>query len=215
LPSLRNIKYQRSLQRENLRNYSTDPVAEFVSYGLREKKLFVRNYQVLPSLCAVLAADNQINDIVNFCTDPTEFTILSIDTTYNVCENLYVTPLTYKHLRLIDKRTVLPGSAMMHSGLGADTFKYFGETLVRHNSKLQDILAVGSDRDTAIDNGFMASFPIGRLLACKRHVEGNIKKTLSDIGITAKCQHPFLEEIFGNERTKVKVIFLYLVILIY
>lgn len=207
LPTIRSIKYQRSLQRENL-SASADPVAEFVKYGLHEKS-FVRNFQILPSLCAILAADNQINDIVNFCTDPAEFTILTIDTTYNVCEGLYVTPLTYKHLRLIDKQNetnpVLPGPALVHSSLGVETFKFFGESLVRLNPKLKEILAVGSDRDKSIDNGFMASFPIARILSCKRHVQGNITKTLSELGISSKSQQQYLEEIFGNDRTQVKV----------
>ena len=205
LPSIRGIKYQRSLQRGDLL-VDPDPVAEFIKYGLHERG-FIRNFQVLPTLCAVLAADNQINDIVNFCTDPAEFTILTIDTTYNICEGLYVTPLTYKHLRLYEresrKNPVLPGPAVVHSSLEAETFQYFSETLVRLNPKLKEILAVGSDRDKSIDNGFMKPFPMGRILSCKRHVNGNIKKKLTDLGITSHGD--YLDEIFGDESSQVKV----------
>ena len=87
LPTVRGIKYQRSLLRSNL-NLETDPVAEFIKYGLHECN-FVRSYQLLPSVTAVIAADNEINDIINFCTEASDFTILTLDTTYIMFVRVY------------------------------------------------------------------------------------------------------------------------------
>jgi hypothetical protein len=42
-------------------------------------------------------------------------------------------------------------------------------------------MAIGSDRDPAMDKGFCQTFPIASLLAYKKHVEDNIKVKLKDL----------------------------------
>ena len=55
-----------------------------------------------------LASDRQVQDVKRFCANTTEkFSVLSIDTTFNIGD-FYVTPTTYTHLLLDDRRTENP-----------------------------------------------------------------------------------------------------------
>ena len=71
-------------------------------------KVYIRRLQVAPSLACVLASDRQVQDVKRFCANTTEnFSVLSIDITFNVGD-FYVTPTTYRHLLLDDRRTETP-----------------------------------------------------------------------------------------------------------
>ena len=127
----RQVKYHRALQRETPVN---DELSDFIDFGM-ENTDFVCNYQLLPSPRVVLATPHQVNDIVSFCTDPESFTVLGIDTTYNICNNLYVTPLCYKHLKLFDvntnKHPLLPGPVLLSTHIAGVSvyFSMVGDTI--------------------------------------------------------------------------------------
>ena len=76
--------------------------------------LFVRSS---PEPAFVLARDRQLDDLVRFCTHPTEFSILTVDPTFNLGA-FDVTPITYRHLLLESVRSgsppVLIGPTLIH-----------------------------------------------------------------------------------------------------
>ena len=60
------------------------------------------------------------------------FSILPINTTFNIGD-FYVTPTTYRHLLLEDRKTgkapLLLGPTLIHTRKKIDTFNYFAATL--------------------------------------------------------------------------------------
>ena len=129
----------------------------------------MRNVQVGPGVRAVLATEEQLADIVKFCTDPEEFGILGIDVTYNIGD-FYVTTTSYQHLSMIDKSTgkhpTFPGPMMIHTDEKQATFHYFASTLRENNSDIENILFVRSDRQRSMENGLAPQMPIAQFLAC-------------------------------------------------
>ena len=56
---------------------------------------FVHSLQLTPNIRFVLANNSQIRDIKDFCCGICDFSILGIDTTYNISKKFYFTPMTY------------------------------------------------------------------------------------------------------------------------
>ena len=163
----------------------------------------MRNVQVGQGVRAVLATDEQLADVVRFCSNPEEYGIFGIDITYNIGD-FYVTTTTYKHLSLIDKATgnhpVFPGPMMVHTDEKQETFHYFASTMREVNSDIENILFVGSDRQRSIENGLAPQLPIVHFLVCKKHVEDNIKMKMAALGIQEKAN--YLIEIFGDRTSR-------------
>lgn len=61
--------------------------------------LFVRCVSAAPEVSCILATNNQLNDMVRFCTNSTCFSILGVDQTFNLGD-FAVTVTTYRHLML-------------------------------------------------------------------------------------------------------------------
>ena len=159
--------------------------------------------QVGPGVKAVLATEEQLADVVRFCTSPEEFGILGIDITYNIGD-FYVTTTTYKHLAIVDKSTgkhpTFPGPMMVHTNEKEATFHYFASTLRELNSDIQNVLFIGSDQQRSIENGLGPQMPIAQSHACKKHVEDNVKMKLATLGVPNKCD--VLIDIFGDSTSR-------------
>ena len=169
-------------------------------------KPFIRRVQVTPEPSCIVASDGQLNDLVRFCT--TQFlpaSVVCIDTTFNI-SNFFVTPTTYKHKILVDrhygKEPTLLGPTMIHMQTKAESYKFFGSSIVSFNDELSSILAIGSDRDVALRKGFSSCFPIATQLCCKGHLEQDIRGKMRDLGIGQFHEKLFLEDIFGSEAKK-------------
>ena len=126
-------------------------------------KPFIRRVQVTPEPSCIVASDRQLNDLVRFCT--TQFlpaSVLCIDTTFNI-GNFLVTPTTYKHKILVDrhygKEPTLLGPTMIHMQTKAESYKFFGSSIVSLDDELSNILAIGSDRDVALRKRIFILFP--------------------------------------------------------
>ena len=64
----------------------------------------MQDVKAAPEPQSVLFFDWQANDLVRFCTNNSNFSILTVDTTFNLGE-FFVTPVTYHHLLLEDVNT--------------------------------------------------------------------------------------------------------------
>lgn len=61
---------------------------------------FIRECNIHPNLTVVLASDRQLQELKQFCTDPTAFSILGVDPTFNIFEeNISLTVTSYRNLR--------------------------------------------------------------------------------------------------------------------
>ena len=94
------------------------------------------------------------------------------------------------------------GPTMINKRTKAESFKYFGLSLVSLDDGLSNILAIGSDRDVALRQGISSSFPIASWLYCKGHLEQDIRRKIRELGISLAYEKPFLEDIFGSEEKK-------------
>ena len=130
---------------------------------------------------------------------------MSIDTTYNV-GNFYVTSTTYQSSKFVHSRTgkpaILPGPAMFHVRRSEKDFKYFSHSLLEVNQGFEEIAFVGGDRDQA-QKGFLKPLKRSIFLPCKKHVEDDISRKLSDLGKSA-MKNEVLRDIFGDEKNKEK-----------
>ena len=172
-------------------------------------KPFMRRIQVTPEPSCIVASDRQLKDLVRLCT--TQFrqfhpaSLLCIDTTFNN-GNFSVTPTTYKHKILVDrhygKEPTLLGPTIIHMQTKAESYKFFGSSIVSLDDELSNILAIDSDRDVVLRKGFSSCFPIATQLCCKDHPEQDIRRKMRDLRIGQFHEKIFLEEIFGSEAKK-------------
>ena len=65
-------------------------------------------------------------------------------------------------------------------------------------------MAIGSDRDKEIDNGFRVPLPLSSLLAFTLHVQKNIQSKMKELGISRNYQKMFNTELFGDECLRLK-----------
>ena len=186
-----------------------DQVAELIKMSrveANDSAPFIRRAQVSPEPACLLASSRQLNDVGRFCTThilPPQ--ILCIDTTFNI-GNFYVTPTTYKHSLLVDRKYGKPptllGPTMVHMQKKAQTYRYFLSLLVSLNADLSNVLAIGSDRDVAPRKRFSSSFPIATMVYCKGHVEQDIQRKLGDLGVDQAFERIFMDDIFGSKARK-------------
>ena len=128
------MKYERAKLRKQ---HSKDELAELIEKCKASKGEFVHALQVRPSVRAVLASKSQLEDLVKFCCNPEEFSVFSVDVTYDIGD-FFVTTTTYKQLMLGDRETgsspTFPGPLMIHTNEAADNFYYFASTLTKARS---------------------------------------------------------------------------------
>lgn len=195
------VKYIRSTTRQKKEN---DEVASLIDKAKADN--FVHSLQLTPNIRFVLANDSQICDIKDYCCGIRDFSILGIDTTYNISKKYYFTPMTYRHPKLLDRQSgqhpVIPGPALIHDRLDATNFRFFANCLVEKDNELTYVRAIGSDRDAAVDKGLKSVFSSAQFVACKKHVEDNIKSKLTTLGITGRAKNDFIRDIFGNDSEK-------------
>ena len=75
---------------------------------------------------------SRLRDVYRFCVK--DNSILSIDTTFEICEGLYLTDSTYQNLSLVDqyrKHTEFLGPSFWHFRKTEETYRWFaGELLI-------------------------------------------------------------------------------------
>ncbi len=146
-----------------------------------QESAIIRECKIHPSLYIVLASDKQLKQVAQFCTNPREFAVYSIDPTFNVFEkNISLTVTSYRNLRLVSKQTnkspVFIGPMMMHQKKDWKTYFHFGHSLLAENQDLEGILACGTDGEKALIDGLKKSFRFAVFLRCFLHMKDNIKR---------------------------------------
>ena len=67
---------------------------------------FIGDFRVNPGFSVVLSLERQIDDVVNFRTNPIEFTVFSIDSTFNIFnDSISLTFTTYRNNKLENPST--------------------------------------------------------------------------------------------------------------
>ena len=111
---------------------------------------FIRDFRVHPSFSVVLSLEQQLDDVVNFCTNPKEFGVFSIDPTFNIFnDNISLTVITYRNLKLenpsIGQALVFLGPLLMHQKKDWKIYSRFANCLVTEKPEISALLACGTD----------------------------------------------------------------------
>lgn len=145
-------------------NNKVDPIFELV----QECKLdllpggrgFIHsvNFETGPS--CVLALDDQLKNVVRFCTNPRASSVFGIDPTFNLGK-FYVTLTTFTYTQVTNKATnVSPtffGPMFVHTEKSYESYYQFFSTLVKLETRIVDIVAVGTDGEAAIVQALKAT----------------------------------------------------------
>ena len=118
---------------------------------------FVRVVTACPEPMCLLANDQQLGDLARFGTDPSLFSVLSIDPTFSLGD-FSVTCITYHHLLVTDPRTgqspIMLGPLFVHQSKSYATYHFFASSLIGIAIKLVGVLAFGTDGEEALFKAF-------------------------------------------------------------
>lgn len=164
-------------------------------------KKFVRDIKTSPEPAIVLAENQQLQDLVHFGTSSSEFSIMTIDPTFNLGA-FDVTPITYRHLLLETRRSKQPpiflGPVMIHYKKTFASYLFFASSLVGQCRQLQGIRAFGTDGEKPLADAFSHEFGFSQHLTCFIHVRRNIKEKLCDCNVPSSIAQIVLDDIFGR-----------------
>lgn len=165
---------------------------------------FIRAIRAAPDPAIVLADNNQLNDMVRFCTSSVtgSFCILTIDPTFSLGE-FDVTPITYRHMLLETKRSgrhpIFMGPLLIHYRKTFDVYLFFASTLVGMSRELQGVRAFGTDGERPLADAFGHEFTFSQRLTCFIHVRRNVKEKCSNCNIPSNLTNKIMDDIFGSK----------------
>lgn len=169
---------------------------------------FVRDCRPTPEPAFVLSRDRQLNDLVRFCTDPTNFCVLTVDPTFNLGD-FDVTPTAYRNLLLKTERygthPVFIGPTLVHYRKTFGTYLFFASSLIGLRQDLLALQAFGTDGEKALANAFGHEFRYATHLSCFVHCRRNVKQELNDRKYPTTAMTTVLEDIFGKQQGDVFV----------
>lgn len=181
-----------------------DIIAIYNEHQRRKDKGFLRDYKLAP-FGVVLASEKQLHDVVRFCTNPDQISILGIDSTFNIGK-FDVTHTTFRHLLLemrkpddTGKRTSPPfiGPALIHAKKDEYTFQYFFSTLVALEEEIKNVLFFGTDGEQALIKAAIKNFEYASGLRCFLHAMDNVKRYHRGNGLQA-IEKDVIADIFGK-----------------
>lgn len=163
---------------------------------------FIRDVRVAPEPLCVMSTDRQINDLKRFCCNAIEYRPFTVDPTFDI-GRYNVTPITYQHLLLENKRDgkcpSFIGPIMIHEKKTKETYSAFSGTLRNLQPALRDVFAFGTDDEEALIDGFRNNFDRSVNLLCEIHLKKNVEKKLQELGIKGKTKDEVVADIFGRK----------------
>ena len=167
---------------------------------------FILDFRMHPSFSVVLSLERQLDDLVNFCTNPKEFSVFSIDTTFNIFnDNISLTVTTKRNLKLENPSTgqapVFIGPLLMDQKKDRKTYSRFANCLVTEKPEISAFLACGTAGEKAIVDGFKRNVPYAIFLRCFIHYKKNVEEHLENRGFGKDLKKLFLDELFGVQNS--------------
>ena len=154
------------------------------------KDKFVRTVTACPESMCLLATDQQLNDLVRFCTNPNEFCVLSIDPIFSLGD-FSVTCITYRSILVTDMRTgqspIMLGPLFIHQSKSYEVYNFFASALTGITPSLARILAFGTDWEQALVKAFKQQFCFALHLRCFRHMRQDIQRKANGWVVLYSC----------------------------
>ena len=171
-----------------------------------EEEPFIREVTGAPEFRCVLGFDWQLEEIVNFFTDPYEFSIFTADPTFNLCR-LNLTVTTYRHQRVVTRNKnhhpIMIGPLLIGQTKSADAYNAFFGKLASLSPAIRHVLAFGTDGEEPLVNGLKAQMQFAVHLRCFGHFRDNCKTKLQTLNIPEHEQQEFLSDVFGKRQGEV------------
>ena len=166
-------------------------------------KGFLREISVTDSPHAFLALEDQLDNVVRFCTSPTRFSVLGVDATFKLGD-FFVTLTTYKNLMLRSRRTgkhpVFLGPSFIHMSRNTEDYLMFTQAMVRKRRELVDLKAYGTDNEDALRNALRITFANSVALLCRIHKKENIEHHLhSTLKVSHNVKKEIVHDVFGQK----------------
>ena len=189
-----------------------DPLADQVFTIMQQTKLddhagkFVRDCRPCPEPAFVLARDQQLDDLVRFCTLPGNFSVLTVDPTFNLGD-FDVTPTAFRNLLLESVRygthPIMIGPTLVHYRKTFGTYLFFASSLIGLRPELRALQAFGTDGEKALADAFGHEYRYATRLSCFIHCRQNIKQQLRDRHFPEAVAKTVLDDIFGCQQGEV------------
>ena len=161
---------------------------------------FLKEVQIGSTPCAILASKQQLDNVVTFCCQPTQFSVLGVDATFELGD-FYVTLTTYKNHSLRNCRTNSPpvflGPAFIHMERRTQDYQSFFSSLLKFEPRFCDLKAYGTDGEAALTAALESCFPTAVSLRCFIHKRNNIEEHLK--GLSSAVKKEILCDIFGSQ----------------
>ena len=200
-----NINRQAKRQKVDVPLSTGDPLLQVLAkakeeqQGLREN-LFIREIPLFPEPIVFLATDQQLTDVVRFCTNPEAFCILGVDCTFQIAD-YYYTFTTYRNLMLTTNKGVHPvciGPGILHKQKLLTSYKTLPLLMTKYNKDTSGVLAYGTDGEENLFKAMSQVFVDAKHLRCDIHLRDNVKRKLSELGISGSVADEIVCDIFGK-----------------
>ena len=214
---LENIKTGSSIarNRKQVANFklnsksTSDPLLELSGLAKDQEKCenrFVREVRSAPEFTIFLANNRQLNDLERFCTNPDNFSILGIDTTFNIGQ-YYVTVTTYRNMLMLTEKEVEPvmiGPILIHQKKSFDSYFKLTSSILQEKPSLKHLKVYGTDGDVSLSQACEVCFTAADHLLCDIHMYDNISKKLQSLNIPKDVSKTILCDIFGLSKEDIK-----------
>jgi hypothetical protein len=149
-------------------------------------------------IMSVIGTDQQFYDIERFCACiHTHSSVLGIVTTFNLGD-FYVTPTVYEHKLVVNKITgkhpVFVGPALIHQDRIFGTYFYFASQMKKIRTKLDQLVAFGTDGDEGLSSAFSSVYPSSVHLLYSIHKHENIIRKLREYCVSDKDSKQILHD---------------------
>ena len=187
----------------------TDPLIECTDLAKEQEKMnkkFIRDVRSGPEFSMVLASDRQLQEVNKFCTQNKNFSVLGVDTTFNIGK-YYVTVTTYRHLMLLTKNKVEPvmiGPILLHQKKTFESYFKLPSGMIQECPELKNLKVFGTDGEVSLSNAFEACFDKAHHLLCDIHMKDNIKSKLTSLHISGHTAEEYITEIFGRQENDLR-----------
>ena len=166
-------------------------------------KGFLREINFTDSPRAFLALEDQLDNVVRFCTSSSRFSVLGVDATFKLGD-VFLTKTTFRNLMLRSRQTgkysMFLGPAIMHMSRKTEDYLMFTQALIRRRRALIDLKAYGTDNEDALRNAFRITFANSIGLLCRIHKKENIEHHLhSTMKGSPYAKREIMPDVFGHK----------------
>lgn len=185
---------------------SNDPLLQVITKAKEEQKgrienTLIREIPLFPEPIVFLASEQQLEDIERFCTNPTKFCVLGVDATFQIA-GFYFTFTTCRNLMLrTDKgnHPVFIGPGILHKQKLCTSYKTLPLLMSKYRVGTNGVLVYGTDGEENMAKAFSDAYPDAKHLRCDIHMRDNVKRKLSQLGITGTIASEIVFDIFGKK----------------